>query len=525
MKATDSIKRYELGNFIMKRNWFSELILVNLFFAGAFGLCHFTDFLLERSYMISFFITSLSVSFLLFLQRNKTKSSQLLFEKLESFRNDVMGTNAQFKETCTQLEDGIVSQASAIVETSSSSDEISSMISRTSEGISQVGSAMNEISSYIVASEQSSRELEDTLKVSLDSNQEVMETMNDISKSLGELTHMFQEVSEKTKIINDIVFQTKLLSFNASVEAARAGEHGKGFAVVAEEIGSLAITSGESANAINKTLNETADRIENMRKDISHKNKLIEEKVIKASEESRLKFDEFKGHFNHSSQKTLKVNEEIEEISFAAVEQDKGVDELRDAINLIHSTVQRNTLVVSQTLNLSHMLSSYIDYFDNVLKEGKKEHGIEDTLRFERIQWDDKYRIGVNDMDEEHIVLLDRINSLIDDMNQGTLVKIKSSFVALEEYTIEHFTHEESYMRSIEYPAYESHKKVHENLLMALSKFKEDIEKNQLDGIKLSSFLKNWLFTHIMGVDTKYAKHSEEFSHAHSHHSNSSQVA
>jgi len=40
--------------------------------------------------------------------------------------------------------------------------------------------------------------------------------------------------------MNDIVFQTKLLSFNASVEAARAGIHGKGFAVVADEVGNLA---------------------------------------------------------------------------------------------------------------------------------------------------------------------------------------------------------------------------------------------------------------------------------------------
>ncbi|MBC7465119.1 MAG: hypothetical protein H7256_03945 [Bdellovibrio sp.] len=49
-----------------------------------------------------------------------------------------------------------------------------------------------------------------------------------------------EEIGNKTKVINDIVFQTKLLSFNASVEAARAGEHGKGFAVVAEEVGKLA---------------------------------------------------------------------------------------------------------------------------------------------------------------------------------------------------------------------------------------------------------------------------------------------
>ena len=59
-----------------------------------------------------------------------------------------------------------------------------------------------------------------------------------------------EQIKDKVNIINDIVFQTKLLSFNASVEAARAGENGKGFAVVAEEVGNLASVSGKAANEI-----------------------------------------------------------------------------------------------------------------------------------------------------------------------------------------------------------------------------------------------------------------------------------
>lgn len=55
-------------------------------------------------------------------------------------------------------------------------------------------------------------------------------------------------------MINEIVFQTKLLSFNATVEAARAGENGKGFSVVAVEIGKLEQISGNAAKEISELL-------------------------------------------------------------------------------------------------------------------------------------------------------------------------------------------------------------------------------------------------------------------------------
>ena len=54
-------------------------------------------------------------------------------------------------------------------------------------------------------------------------------------RSLPKVLEIIKTIEDKTKVINDIVFQTKLLSFNASVEAARAGEAGKGFAVVASK--------------------------------------------------------------------------------------------------------------------------------------------------------------------------------------------------------------------------------------------------------------------------------------------------
>lgn len=81
-------------------------------------------------------------------------------------------------------------------------------------------------------------------------NVEIIQQVNEGHQKVSGVMGFVKNIEEKTRIIDEIVFQTKLLSFNAAVEAARAGEHGKGFAVVAQEIGNLAQMSGQAAREI-----------------------------------------------------------------------------------------------------------------------------------------------------------------------------------------------------------------------------------------------------------------------------------
>lgn len=78
----------------------------------------------------------------------------------------------------------------------------------------------------------------------------VMTEINESNKKIEEFETIIKNIASKTAIMDEIVFQTKLLSFNASVEAERAGESGRGFSVVAQEVGNLASLSGKSANEI-----------------------------------------------------------------------------------------------------------------------------------------------------------------------------------------------------------------------------------------------------------------------------------
>ncbi len=82
----------------------------------------------------------------------------------------------------------------------------------------------------------------------------MMQSMDSINKSSIEISNII-------KVVEDIAFQTKLLSLNASVEAARAGVHGRGFAIVAEEVRVLALKSEEAVKTTSELINNSNNKI------------------------------------------------------------------------------------------------------------------------------------------------------------------------------------------------------------------------------------------------------------------------
>ena len=119
-----------------------------------------------------------------------------------------------------------------------------------------------------------------------------------ISEKLNSFGKIIDEINAKTRIIHDIVFQTKLLSFNASVEAARAGDHGKGFAVVAEEIGNLAQTSGRAAVEVDDLLKgskvQVKEIIESTKEEIGRSRQAVDDgkKINDLTQKVRIEADE-----------------------------------------------------------------------------------------------------------------------------------------------------------------------------------------------------------------------------------------
>ncbi len=183
-----------------------------------------------------------------------------------------------------------------------------------------------------------------------DNHRMVMDQVNEGNAKVQEIVQVINEISKKTQVINEIVFQTKLLSFNASIEAARAGEHGKGFSVVASEIGKLASMSGEAAKGISSMLDGSVQKVEGIvahtRNQVSHLEKSGQERMeagASVAEDCRISLDEIVASVGQA-------RDIAKEMAHESQSQAVGLQGVIDAIERLQGTGQRN---VSQALEAS----------------------------------------------------------------------------------------------------------------------------------------------------------------------------
>ena len=279
---------------------------------------------------------------------------------VDDLRNtsDVVDQNSEQVNIASQrVSESATQQASSIQETVATLNEISAMVSKSVQNAEQ-SSEKSQIS-FDVSQEGKTavNEMITAMKEIDNSNLNIVEHIEESNKKISEIIKVITEISEKTNIINDIVFQTKLLSFNASVEAARAGEHGKGFAVVAEEVGNLAQMSGNAAKEIADMLSHSIVKVENIVNETKDKVKRLIDNG-KSKVESGVLIAERCGKVLDEVVANVDIVKSLmKEITSASQEQAEGVSNISEAMNELDSVTRNNSHVAQETSMYSKQLS------------------------------------------------------------------------------------------------------------------------------------------------------------------------
>lgn len=253
-------------------------------------------------------------------------------EDMNKTLQEVHASSVQVLSSAEQVNTGAQSLSQGATEQASSIEELSAN--------------MQDISHSIQASTKTAGEaykLQGEAGVAVLQSNEKMEEMR---KAMDDITAKSNEISKIIKTIDDIAFQTNILSLNAAIEAARAGAAGKGFAVVADEVGNLAQKSAKAAQNTGLLIEETIEAVE---------------KGAKITEETA-------ESLNSVSKSTEEVNTLIEKISSASSKDLEGITSLNQGLQQISSVVQANSATAEQSAAASEELTGQANKMNELVE-------------------------------------------------------------------------------------------------------------------------------------------------------------
>ncbi len=230
-----------------------------------------------------------------------------------------------------------------------SSNELAVLSSEQANSLKQSSVALEQITANIKNNNENMGQM---LKISDELNSSAIEgnkSANQTFVSMDEISKKVNAINEAIIVIDQIAFQTNILSLNAAVEAATAGEAGKGFAVVAQEVRNLANRSAQAASKI-KSLVESANFEANEGKNIA-------DNMIKGYEDLAFKISQTK--------------EIINSVTIFSKEQEIGIIQINDTISKIDSATQKNAKTALNIDNLSNEVSKLSNKLLQITSQSK----------------------------------------------------------------------------------------------------------------------------------------------------------
>ena len=259
-------------------------------------------------------------------------STQLIGHTVSEFLSMIVATGTKLNNDTAVL--------------SKSAKELSTSANEQAASLEQTAAAVEQITGIIKQSVQKTSQMS-VLALELQKSSKEGETLaSRTNQAMDEINKEVSSINEAIEVIDQIAFQTNILSLNAAVEAATAGEAGKGFAVVAGEVRNLASRSAEAANEIKR---------------------IVQLATSKTKEGSEIANSMIEGYtsLNENISITLDL---IQNVTTASKEQSIGMVQINDAVNNLDQITQKNAQsaseaneIAKQTLKISNEIIEQVN--------------------------------------------------------------------------------------------------------------------------------------------------------------------
>lgn len=303
----------------------------------------------------------LSMSLLMVLIRRTSGRLSSLAVRLDGGASEIHRQGQSLLETSQKLSSATASEATAIVQTAESINAIQERIAQTTKSAMSTAEAIDQTRDRANVGNRAINEVSEAMRRIEQSNKQILADVEQSHTEMEGISTIMQTIGSKAQVINEIVFQTKLLSFNASVEAARAGEQGKGFSVVAEEIATLARVSGEAAKDIGDILDSSSKNVGEILGKmksriggvVSNSSSMISEGVSR----THVCAEALSGILEAAEQaSSLAAN-----IASAVTEQESSIKEINKAVGQLTDLTSQNSSLAENTRHEASSLMSRAD--------------------------------------------------------------------------------------------------------------------------------------------------------------------